>query len=137
MTSLARWIRFNLVGAGGMAIQLTALAFLNRTWHGRYLIASAAGVELALLHNFSWHVHYTWRDCRDGLSRWQQLVRFHLSNGLLSLLGNVALMRLLVHTAHLPVLAASIVAILCCSVANFWFSNRFTFPAQQQCLAET
>lgn len=131
MTPCLRWLRFNLVGAGGMAVQLAALALFNRLLHGHYLIASAAALELTLLHNFLWHVRYTWRDCRDELSRGRQLLRFHLSNGLLSLAGNIMLMRLLVHAVHLPVLLANGIAILCCSLANFWISDRWTFSVRQ------
>jgi len=126
---LFRYWRFNLVGAMGMAVQLTALAFFNRLSSGHYLIASAAAVELALLHNFIWHLHYTWRDRRSS-SAFAQLLRFHLSNGLVSMLGNLALMRLLVRGTHLPLLAANFIAILCCSLANFCLGNRWAFAAQ-------
>lgn len=137
MTPFIRWVTFNLVGAVGMVVQLAALALFNRLLHGRYLIASAAALEVTLLHNFVWHSQYTWRDRRDGFSRRQQLLRFHLSNGLLSLAVNIALMRLLVHAAHLPVLLANAIAVLCCSVANFWFSHRWTFSAPRYSAPET
>ena len=129
MTSFVRWVTFNLVGAVGMVVQLAALALFNRLLHGSYLIASAAALEITLLHNFLWHTQCTWRDRRDGFSLRRQLARFHLSNGLLSLAGNMALMRLLVHAAHLPVLIANVIAVLCCSGANFWFSHHWTFSA--------
>jgi putative flippase GtrA len=142
---IRRWCRFNTVGALGMAVQLGALALLNRFLAGRYLFASAAAVELALLHNFTWHLRYTWRD-RGGSApilrqtqpqaraRTQprilpQLTRFHLSNGLVSMLGNLGLMRLLVRQARLPVLIANAIAILCCSLINFVLSDRWTFAA--------
>jgi putative flippase GtrA len=52
MSSLARWARFNAVGAMGMAVQLGALAMLARVARGHYLWATAAAIELTLLHNF-------------------------------------------------------------------------------------
>jgi putative flippase GtrA len=122
-----RWAKFNLVGAMGMAVQLTALALFNRWFSGHYLYASAAAIELTLLHNFTWHLHYTWRDRRDPATPLRQLIRFHLSNGLVSMLGNLALMRLLVHQAHLPLLIANTIAILCCSIANFCLGNNWAF----------
>jgi putative flippase GtrA len=91
-----RWGKFNLVGAMGMAVQLGTLALLERLIAGHYLYASAAALEITLLHNFVWHVHYTWRDRRDGSALLAQLTRFHLSNGLVSMVGNLALMRILV-----------------------------------------
>ncbi|HZL28065.1 MAG TPA: GtrA family protein [Acidobacteriaceae bacterium] len=127
MNPLLRWLKFNLVGAMGMALQLATLALLNHLAPNHYLIASAAAVELAVLHNFIWHIHYTWSDRRRHSTILSQLLRFHLSNGLVSLLGNLALMRLLVHTAHLPVLVANIIAILCCSIANFALSHTWAF----------
>jgi putative flippase GtrA len=127
MNTLLRWGKFNLVGAMGMVVQLAALAFFNRWTAGHYLFASAAAIELTLLHNFMWHLHYTWRDRRYGSTRLRQLMRFHLSNGLVSLLGNLALIWLMVHEAHLPLLFSSAVAILCCSMVNFCLGNNWAF----------
>jgi putative flippase GtrA len=127
MNTFIRWGKFNLVGAMGMVVQLAALALFNRLMAGHYLYASAAAIELTLLHNFVWHLHYTWRDRRDDAGRVRQLVRFHLSNGLISMLGNLLLMRVLVHGTHLPLLVANGIAILCCSVANFYLGNSWAF----------
>jgi putative flippase GtrA len=131
MSPLVRWWRFNCVGAIGMAVQLGALALLESAFRGHCLIATAAAVELTLLHNFVWHLHYTWRDRRSASAIAGHLLRFHLANGLVSLVGNLALMPLLVHSARLPVLAANAVAILCCSVVNFSLSHLWAFaPAR-------
>ena len=129
MNVFLRWGKFNLVGAMGVAVQLAALALFNRWAAGHYLYASAAAIELTLLHNFVWHVHYTWRDRRDSDTRLHQFVRFHLSNGLVSMAGNLALMRLLVDEARLPLLVSNLVAILCCSMANFCLGNNWAFAA--------
>jgi putative flippase GtrA len=127
---LIRWGKFNLVGAAGMVVQLTALALFNRCFTSHYLAASAAALELTLLHNFIAHLHYTWRDRRHNSELLAQLLRFHLSNGLVSMLGNLALMRLLVGVAHLPLLASNIIAILCCSILNFCLGNNWAFAAR-------
>ncbi|HEU5457173.1 MAG TPA: GtrA family protein, partial [Terracidiphilus sp.] len=79
---LLRWGRFNLVGALGMVLQLATLAVLNRTSGGHYLFATAAAVELTLLHNFAWHRKYTWLDRAGHPSVLAPLLRFHLSQGL-------------------------------------------------------
>ncbi len=130
---LARWLRFNLVGAMGMVLQLVSLAAMNRSLPGHYLYTSAIALELTLLHNFAWHVHYTWRDRirdrRRSFLMMTQLVRFHLSNGLVSILGNLLLMRILVRTVRMPVVAANGAAILCCSMVNYFVSHRWTFAS--------
>jgi len=132
VNTFIRWSKFNLVGAIGMVVQLGALALFNRCAPGHYLIASAAALEITLLHNFVWHLRYTWRDRRDSSSLLTQLVRFHLCNGMVSMLGNLALMRLLVDEARIPVLAANAIAILCCSIANFCLGNNWAFAARAQ-----
>lgn len=110
-----------------MGLQLSALALFTRWDAGHYLCASAAALELTLLHNFVWHLHYTWRDRRGDSAVLTRLVQFHLSNGLVSMIGNLALMRLLVGQAHLPVLASNSIAILCCSIINFSLGDIWVF----------
>ena len=132
MKTFIRWSKFNLVGAMGMAVQLGALALLNWWAPGHYLLVSAAAVELTLLHNFVWHLNYTWRNRRDDSALLGQLLRFHLSNGLVSMLGNLALMRILVQEARLPVLLSNCVAILCCSIVNFCLGDDWVFAAKAQ-----
>lgn len=132
MNPFVRWGKFNLVGAMGMIVQLAALTIFNRWMSGHYLCASAAAIELTLLHNFLWHWHYTWRDRRDCSTQLRQLAKFHLSNGLVSLLGNLVLMQLLIHYARLPLLASNVIAISCCSTANFFLGNNWAFARSQR-----
>jgi putative flippase GtrA len=46
------------------------------------------------------------------------------------MLGNLALMRILVHEARIPLLASNSIAILCCSVVNFSLGNNWAFAAR-------
>jgi len=124
-STLTRWLKFNLVGAIGVVVQLTALALFNHCFRGHYLFATIAALELTLLHNFVWHLRFTWRGVQGSVLT--QLLRFHLTNGLVSLLGNLVLMRLLVAGAHMPILAANTIAILSCSLLNFFLSHRWIF----------
>ena len=130
MNTFIRWSKFNLVGAAGVAVQLAALAVFNRWTGGHYMVATAAAIELTLLHNFAWHLHFTWRDRHDDSALLEQIVRFHLSNGLVSMAGNLALMRLLVDRAHLTPLVSNGIAILCCSILNFCLGEHWAFAAK-------
>lgn len=93
-----------------------------------YLAATAIAVELTVLHNFWWHERWTWRDRpADPRIRLHRLWRFHATNGLVSLIGNLVLMRLLVGLAGMPPLAANLLAVLTCSLINFTASDRLVF----------
>jgi putative flippase GtrA len=126
MNPLVRWGKFNLVGAMGMVVQLGVLALLNRLAPAHYLVTTAIAIEVTLLHNFVWHMHFTWKDRREG-SAWTQLMRFHLANGVISMAGNLVLMHLLVREMHVPVVVANGIAILYCSVLNFLLGNAWAF----------
>jgi len=126
---IARWFKFNLVGGIGFGVQLGMLALLVSGLHVNYLWATALAVETAVLHNFVWHERYTWKGQGSVSVRAVavRLLRFHVSNGLVSLAGNVALMRLLVGALHLPYLAANILTIGACGLLNFALSEWFVF----------
>jgi putative flippase GtrA len=132
VNTLIRWSKFNAVGALGMLVQLGALAAFNRMAAGHYLLATAAALEVTLVHNFIWHLHYTWRDRREGSRPLAPFLRFHLSNGMVSLVGNLALMRIMVQQLRLPVLAANAIAILFCSVINYCLGDRWVFAINRR-----
>ena len=123
-----RFTAFNLVGLLGVLVQLGCLWILRSAFHFHYLAATVLAVELTILHNFSWHVRWTWgdRQASDRLMLYR-LVRFNLTNGAVSLIGNVMLMALLVEHAHVPLLVANLASILICSSLNFLLSDRIVF----------
>ena len=134
MNALAsRWLKFNFVGGVGIAVQLTALWLFKGGMHMHYLVATALAVEFAVLHNFVWHERFTWKD-RAGGSRGavlKRLVRFHAGNGIVSIAGNLALMRLFVGAMHIKYIVANMLTIAICSFLNFVASEWFVFRESQ------
>jgi len=123
-----RWLQFNTVGAIGIGVQLAALTAL-KGWLGlHYLLATALAVEIAVLHNFAWHHHWTWRERRAGpRETLRRLLRFNLTTGALSIFSNLILMRLLAGWLGLHYLVANAIAIAATSVANFLLSEFLVF----------
>ena len=123
---IRRWAKFSAVGATGIAVQTIALFFLLRVAGLHYLAATALAVEASVLHNFIWHRKWTWSD-RPRAGVVQMLVRFNLTNGVLCLTANLALMFVFVDKAGLDAYMANLVAIAICSLINFFLSDRFVF----------
>jgi putative flippase GtrA len=121
-----RWLKFNAVGAGGIAVQLATLALLKSGLRLDYLAATALAVEAAVVHNYLWHERFTWADRASG-SSWARFAKFNLTTGLFSIGGNVLVMKVLVGMAHLNYFAANILTIATCSIVNFLVSDRFVF----------
>ena len=127
-SNIQRPAKFAFVGTIGVLIQLAVLEVLTALGL-HYLWATAFAVEAAVLHNFMWHQRFTWRD--RGASRLTEtgsrLFRFHLSNGAISILGNLVLMRRLVGQFGMSVLVANLLTIAACSLGNFLASDRWVF----------
>lgn len=124
-----RWLKFNFVGAAGIAVQLAALWFFENAFHVHYLVATALAVETAVLHNFVWHERFTWKDRAGGSWRASggRLLRFHAGNGLISIAGNLLLMRVFAGVLQMKHLVANALAIAICSLANFAAGEWFVF----------
>jgi putative flippase GtrA len=127
-----RWLKFNLVGALGVAVQLAVLLAFKSGVHLNSLLATALAVETAVVHNFLWHERYTWAD-RVHPSRQKslpRLLRFNLAAGGVSIAGNLALMKLMVGLGHMNYLIANAIAIASCSLLNFMVSEEWIFEAE-------
>lgn len=131
-----RWLVFNGVGCGGFLLQLSVLAaLLGAGFH--YLAATAVAVEVAVLHNFLWHHRWTWRDRPAGSRRgtFARLARFQLLNGAVSLAGNLALMAGLSGAADIDPLPANVIAVIACSLVNFFGSELLVFRTARRATA--
>ena len=129
---LFRWLKFNAVGGIGIVVQLAALSVFRSWLRLDYLMATGLAVEIAVVHNFLWHERFTWADrpatrCVQSLVR---LVKFNASNGAVSMVGNLGLMRLLVGEMKLNYVASNLVAIVVCSLVNFLLSDRLVFDGE-------
>ncbi len=122
--------KFSLVGALGIVVQLAALWLLTRVGVS-YLLATALAVESAVLHNFLWHQHFTWIDRQEQESG-RRLLRFHLSNGAVSLIGNLLIMRVLVGILGIPSIPANLLSISLCALVNFLLSDQWVFMNSEQ-----
>ena len=130
MKILRRFARFNAVGALGIGVQLTGLWVLVDLWGVAYPLATVLAVAMAVLHNFVWHQHWTWGDRRsDGSTTALAFVRFAGTNGVISIVGNVAIMLVLVDVTGAHPLIANAIAIATCGLVNFAMSDLFVFQA--------
>jgi len=127
---MIHFIRFNVVGILGFAVQTGALFVLTHGAHPLgYLAATAVAVELAVLNNFVWHQRWTWKD-RPPATRGEtlrRLVKFNITNGAVSITGNLIFMSLLVGRLGLPIAGANVLSVVACSICNFFLADRVAF----------
>ncbi len=127
---MVHWIKFNVVGVLGFALQAGALFLLTHaTHHISYLAATALAVELAVLNNFVWHQRWTWSDrpSTTTVETLRRLAKFNITTGLVSILGNLAFMSVLVGRLGLAIVFANLISVLACSLLNFILADRLAF----------
>ena len=123
---ILRWLKFNAVGGIGLLVQLGTLWLLERVIGVQYLLATVLAVEAAVLHNFVWHQLWTWRG-RPHRSVLFRLVRFHLANGLVSLVANFVLMALFVGVLHMRLIPANLLSVGIAGILNFGLAELWVF----------
>lgn len=132
---MIHFLRFNVVGLVGFAVQSAALFVLTHSAHPfGYLLATAAAVELAILNNFVWHQRWTWRDRPSATAgeTLRRLAKFNTTNGAVSLTGNLVLMSILVGRLGLPIAGANLVSVAACSICNFFLADHIAFHVDKE-----
>lgn len=117
-----------------MVVQLAVIALLHHTFNMHYLLATFFGVEAAVVQNYIWHEKWTWAH-RASVTRKEALIRFlkfNLTTGIFSVAGNLILMRILVGTLHVQVIAANIITLAACAILNFAITHFFVFKGHHQ-----
>ena len=133
---MLHWVKFNLVGVLGFALQTGVLFVLTHaTPQISYLAATATAVELAVLNNFVWHQHWTWRDRPSSTIKQtlRRLVKFNLTSGLFSMIGNLVFMSILVGRLGLSVGPANLASVAACSIVSFILADRIAFECNANC----
>jgi len=119
---------FTLVGVIGYLVQTVALWLLAGRGQMPILPATLLATELAVLHNFAWHVRWTWADRPAGpAATLARLLRFNVANGGVSLVGGALLMPLLVSVLGVHYLLANLITVLLCSIVNYLAGDRWVF----------
>jgi dolichol-phosphate mannosyltransferase len=97
-------------------------------WGVDYVWATASAVGCAVVHNFLWHLRWTWGDRRrQGSSAALTFIRFAATNGVVSIAGNVAVMVVMVGAAGLNPVIANVIAIASTGLVNFATGHLFVF----------
>jgi putative flippase GtrA len=128
-----RWLKFNTVGGLGIAVQLVLLLCLKSGFNLNYMLATLVAVEAAIVHNFFWHERYTWADRvqPSWKKSWLRFLRFNFTTGVVSIAGNLAVMKFTVGHFHWNYLLANGIAIATCSIANFLASEHWVFRRRE------
>jgi putative flippase GtrA len=127
-TASRRPLAFLAVASGGFLIQTTIVALLTQRTSVAAEVATAIGVELAVLHNFLWHERWTWGDRFDAApSRLRRFLTYQLATGATSLAGNIIFVSTAVRAFAVEATIANVLAVIVMSLANYLIADRWVF----------
>jgi len=139
-------LRFNYLAATAIAVE--AAVVHNFVWHEQFTWVERTNPERTPADRLP--TDATWAEAQVGFVRscgaagsralskqksrlskalWR-LLRFNLSNGAISILGNLVLMKVMVGQGHINYLVANAIAIMLCSLANFLVSETWVFQRE-------
>jgi putative flippase GtrA len=126
MTERARWLRFNMVGVAGFAVQMVTLAVLERWFAAPAAVAVTLAVLAAVSHNFLWHERVTWPG-QPNEGRFRRWLSFNVSTGVVAVLTNLIVTTTVTTVTGAPLLVSNVIAVVSASLVNFWVSDRAVF----------
>lgn len=130
--ALKRYIRFGIVGASGVVVDMAVLFLLAdpKMLALNLSLSKALAAEIALVNNFVWNEFWTFGDISATQDHWRaRLSRFGKFN-LICLAGiglSVLLLNVQVWWFALNVYLANLIAIVLVSFWNFGLSLRFSW----------
>jgi dolichol-phosphate mannosyltransferase len=125
-----RFIKFGVVGALGVVINVGILHLLTEYCRFDYKIGSIFAIECAIINNFLWNFFWTWNDRRTDSSNGflVRFVRFHVSSGFTALIVNWGLLVLLTETIHFHYQISNLIGITIGALINFVLGHFWVFP---------
>jgi dolichol-phosphate mannosyltransferase len=128
----ARFMRFALVGASGVVVDMAALFLLSdaRTLGFGLTRSKVLAAELAIMNNFLWNDAWTFRDlvgAQRGMShKLRRFVKFNVICGI-GLVLNVVLLNLMFNLLGMNRYLANLIAIAVVTAWNYWFNLKLSW----------
>jgi putative flippase GtrA len=117
-------VKFCAVGASGYVVNLSVFAACVELFDAHHLLAATAAFVVAVLNNFWWNRHWTFR-ARGGRAGFQAMRFFTVSVG--AFLFAAAVLELLVSVAGMAEVPAQAIAIVSATPLNFIGNKMWSF----------
>jgi dolichol-phosphate mannosyltransferase len=123
----ARFVKFGIVGASGVVVNMGGLYVFKEYAGIPYFVASLIAIELSILSNFTINLLWTWRDRSGEGSVWTKLIRYHIGAGATAFLGNYLILIALTELFSLHYMISNLIGIGVGTLANYVINDLWTF----------
>jgi dolichol-phosphate mannosyltransferase len=127
-----RLLKFGVVGASGVIVNMGFLYIFVEFVKLPYFIASLIAIELSIVSNFSINLVWTWRDRAKEVSFWTKIFRYHVGAGATAIIGNYLILIGLTEWFGVQYLLSNLIGIAVGTACNFVVNDLWTFKNTAQ-----
>ena len=122
-----RILKFGVVGASGVVVNMGGLYLLKEFGRLPVEIASLLAIELSILSNFAINYVWTWRDRASAGAFWTKVLRYHIGAGATAFLGNYLILIALTEFFGMHYMISNLIGIGVGTLANYVINDLWTF----------
>jgi dolichol-phosphate mannosyltransferase len=126
-----RLIKFGIVGASGVVVNVGCLYLFTEFARTPYFIASIIAIELSIISNFTINLLWTWRDRSEEGTLWTKIVRYHIGAGATAFLGNYLILVALTEFFGMHYMISNLIGIAVGTFSNYLINDLWTFRKKQ------
>jgi dolichol-phosphate mannosyltransferase len=130
--SLARFVRFGVVGASGVVVNQGLLMLLHGSFGAPLLLASIIAIEVSILTNFLLNHVWTWRLSLRVPGLLRRCLQYHAAAVMAAFAGNVIVLMAAVELFGVDYRLANLVGIAVGTVINFTAGELWIFRRERE-----
>lgn len=120
------FVRFCIVGASGVLVNLSLYIFLTRLFNIDYRIAAPIAIEFSILTNFLFNHNWTFKKLNANAPLFIELFKFHIVAGLVGIINYLTFLAL-IYFLYLHDIMANLVGIGIGTVINYFLNSLWTW----------
>jgi putative flippase GtrA len=120
---LIKFIKYGLVGALGLVVDMGIFYLLNKKFGVNYVVANITSSSLAIIHNFILNSYYTFQITDKKLKRF---ATFYLI-ALIGMAISTGLLALFIDGLKLDSMVSKLITVFIVAIGQFIFNKKLTF----------
>ncbi|MEN2974029.1 MAG: GtrA family protein [Candidatus Caldarchaeales archaeon] len=124
------FLKFNIVGGVGIAVNMFSYVLLNDLLHIHYMLSGALSTEIAIINNFVLNDLWTFRNRNKRMNLWVRAGLFHASR-LIGMFATLSIFFILVDIFKMNDVLAYFFAIGVGVLVNFYTSDVYVWSERK------
>ena len=131
---LKRIIRFQVVALGGTLVNMTTLFILKGREDFPLIAAGAIAIELAIIHNFTWHYFKTWKERVNHTTKdyFKRLFKYNIVTASIDFTVNLSFLWFLTKVVGLHYMLSNLFGMMAGPVLKYFANDILIFQQKKK-----